>query len=129
MQTILVVLSTKSVFVLGEERAIEQQRLNSDRLVNLTTQLREVFCVFSRFFALCNGLRKAKSPNHISVYFNCRTVLVETFKELYMDTFSFVGNREIILPLSKPIPMQELKHCISMSLRYHSIKHLPLLGA
>ena len=31
-------------------------------LSSLTTQLREVFCVFSRFFALCNGLLEKKSP-------------------------------------------------------------------
>ena len=72
---------------------------------------------------------KDKSPSTVSVYFNCKTTLVETFKEVYRDTFHYVGNREIIFQVSETLPMVELKACISMSLRYHKIKHLPLLGA
>ncbi|PCJ23705.1 MAG: hypothetical protein COA96_11165 [SAR86 cluster bacterium] len=72
---------------------------------------------------------KSTNPDSFSVYFNCNTTLVETFKEIYSGTFQFVGNREISLPVSGRIPKTELKACISMSLRYHSIKHLPLLGA
>ena len=71
----------------------------------------------------------SKHPNHISVYFNCHAVLIETFKEVYAGQFNFVGNREIRLPLSESIPFPQLMSCISMSLRYHKIKHLPLLGA
>ncbi|RFC36843.1 MAG: protein of unknown function (DU1801) [Candidatus Nitrotoga sp. LAW] len=72
---------------------------------------------------------KSKNSDHVSVYFNCNTTLVETFKELYGDIFCIVGNREIQLPISAGIPMTQLKACISMSLRYHAIKHLPMLGA
>mgnify|MGYP001470861587 CR=1 FL=1 len=72
---------------------------------------------------------KEKSPSTVSVYFNCKTSLVETFKEIYRDTFHYVGNREIIFQVSEKLPMVELKACISMSLRYYEIKHLPLLGA
>ncbi len=68
------------------------------------------------------------NPEAISVYFNCNTSLVETFKELFQDTFLYKGNREIVLPLSKGVPVSELRSCISMSLTYHKIKHLPLLG-
>jgi hypothetical protein len=71
---------------------------------------------------------KPKSPATISVYFNSKTRLIETFKEVYPDAFEYVGNREIVIPLSEPLPMLELKACLSMALRYHSIKHLPLLG-
>jgi len=70
----------------------------------------------------------SKDTDHISVYFNCHTILVETFKEVYGSTFKFVGNREIKLSISEPIPMSQLMSCISLSLRYHKIKHLPLLG-
>ncbi len=72
---------------------------------------------------------KSKYPNQVSVYFNCNTTLIETFREIYRGTFTFVGNREIALAMSKAMPTQELKGCISMALRYHNIKHLPLLGA
>jgi len=72
---------------------------------------------------------KAKSPDTISVYFNCKTVLVDTFKEIYRDTFTYVGNREIVFQIPQTLPMLELKACLSIALRYHQVKHLPLLGA
>lgn len=77
---------------------------------------------------------KAKSPHTVSVYFNCKTTLVGTFKEVYRDTFVYAGNREIVFQVSdnsslKELPMLELKACISIALRYHQVKHLPLLGA
>lgn len=72
---------------------------------------------------------KPTRPDHVSVYFNCNTKLVETFKALYSDIFQIVGNREIQLATADNIPMPQIMSCISMSLRYHKIKHLPLLGA
>lgn len=77
---------------------------------------------------------KAKSPRTVSVYFNCKTTLVDTFKEIYRDTFVYAGNREIVFQVPdnsslKEVPMLELKACLSMALRYHQVKHLPLLGA
>ncbi|MFC3701923.1 DUF1801 domain-containing protein [Reinekea marina] len=72
---------------------------------------------------------KPKNPEIFSIYFNCNTTLIETFREIYSESFQFVGNREMVFPLSEDIPISELKACISMSLRYHNIKHLPLLGA
>jgi len=71
----------------------------------------------------------AKYPEYVSVYFNCNTMLVETFKEIYPDTFNYVANREIRLLLSETIPNSALKSCILMSLRYHKINQLPVLGA
>jgi hypothetical protein len=72
---------------------------------------------------------KPKYPEQYCLYFNCKTSLVETFKEIYGDTFQFEGNRAIILNVEKMLPLKELSHCISMSLRYKKIKHLTLLGA
>jgi hypothetical protein len=72
---------------------------------------------------------KAASPNQFFMYFNCKTSLVDTFRELYGDTFSFQGNRAIVFTMQDEIPLIQLKHCIAMSLNYHRIKHSPLLGA
>lgn len=71
---------------------------------------------------------KAKT-NQLAVYFVCTTKLVDTFRELYSDTLNFKGNRAIVFQLDEEIPITELKHCIALALRYHKIKHLPLLGA
>ncbi|MEW6989130.1 DUF1801 domain-containing protein [Colwelliaceae bacterium 6441] len=72
---------------------------------------------------------KAKSPEQYCVYFNCKTTLIETFKEIYGDIFTYEANRAIVFQLGDTVPVKELSHCISMSLHYKKIKHLTLLGA
>ena len=72
---------------------------------------------------------KAKYPDQYCMYFNCKTSLIETFKEVYGDTFSYEGSRAIIFNTGQKLPLIELSHCISMSLRYKKIKHLVLLGS
>jgi len=72
--------------------------------------------------------RKSK-PHEYAIFFNCKTSLIETFKEIYFDTFTFEGNRAILFNEADDIPVNALKHCIELSLRYHKIKHLPMLGA
>ncbi|TYK65040.1 DUF1801 domain-containing protein [Colwellia echini] len=72
---------------------------------------------------------KATKPQQYCVYFNCKTSLIETFKEVYGDTFIYEGNRAIVFNVEQDLPIIELAHCISMSLRYKKIKHLALLGA
>jgi len=71
---------------------------------------------------------KQKNPEHLAIYFNCKTKLVDTFKELYSSELSFEGQRAILLKTSTPIPLNQVKHCLSLSLKYHLIKNLPLLG-
>ena len=72
--------------------------------------------------------RKKSKPEKYAMYFHCKTKLVDTFKELYKDKFEFDGNRAIIFNTNDRVPVNELKHCISLSLTYHDIKHLPMLG-
>ncbi|RDH42082.1 DUF1801 domain-containing protein [Zooshikella ganghwensis] len=71
---------------------------------------------------------KEKNPDYCVVYFNCKTTLISTFKVLYRDIFHFEGNRAIMFNIKDSVPIAPLKHCISMALRYHRIKHLPMLG-
>lgn len=71
---------------------------------------------------------KAKAPDKIGLYFNCPTLLVETFRELFAHEFTFSGNRAILLDRRQPLPTLEITQCIYMTLNYHKIKHLPLLG-
>ena len=72
---------------------------------------------------------KEKSPEHYAMYFHCQTKLVDTFRELYRDEFSFEGNRTIVFQKDGAIAVDALKHCIALALTYHKIKHLPMLGA
>ncbi len=71
---------------------------------------------------------KAKEPAAYAIYFNCKTRLVDTFREFYGDVFHFEGNRAIVFQANDEIAVAELKHCISLALRYHKLKHLPTLG-
>lgn len=71
---------------------------------------------------------KAKNPDVVYLFFHCQTKLVETFRELFSDELTFEGNRAIVLTIDNDIPEDILSQCISMALRYHRIKHLPLLG-
>ena len=65
--------------------------------------------------------------NEYALYFHCKTKLVDTFRELYSDIFSFEGNRAIIFNKNEKLPIRELEHCILMSLKYHKIKNKPAM--
>jgi hypothetical protein len=67
---------------------------------------------------------KKSIPHQYALYFNCNTKLVGTFKELFGDRFNFEGNRVIVFDENDEIPVDELN---SISLTYHSRKHLPIL--
>jgi len=71
---------------------------------------------------------KKSKPDQYAMYFHCKTKLVDTFKELYKGQLKFESNRAIVFNINDKIPVNELKHCISLSLTYHTIKHLPMLG-
>ena len=72
---------------------------------------------------------KESKPEQYAMYFHCQTKLLETFKEVYRDIFTFEDNRAIVFRKNDMVPIDELKHCIELALTYHDIKHLPLLGA
>lgn len=70
-----------------------------------------------------------KKPNQYFMYFHCQTSLIETFRLLYPNHFTFDGKRALVFTVGDTLPENELKQCIAMALRYHLVKHLPLLGA
>lgn len=68
------------------------------------------------------------SPDEYAIFFHCKTKLVDTFKEIYPAVFKYKGNRAIVFKIDDNIPINKLKHCIELSLTYHTISNLPLLG-
>ena len=70
---------------------------------------------------------KKSKPDQYSMYFNCNTTLVKTFRELFSDKFQFEGNREIVFQKSQALDTKALKYCILLSLTYHDRKHLTML--
>lgn len=72
---------------------------------------------------------KSKTPDKFYIFFNCKTILIETFRTLYNSDLKFEGSRAIVLRLEDKVPKDILKHCISLALKYHKLKKLPLLGS
>jgi hypothetical protein len=62
---------------------------------------------------------KAKQPDQVSMFFNCQTNLVESFRTLFPTGLQFVGNREIVVPKAQKLPLAELALCIEAALTYH----------
>ena len=62
---------------------------------------------------------KASKPNQYAMYFNCQTTLVETFKTLFPNEFTYEGNRAIVFQESAPIPEDALAFCVAAALTYH----------
>lgn len=59
------------------------------------------------------------APDHCAVFFNCRTTLVETFRQQVADSFSFQGNRALIIAPDAPLPEGPLALCLRAALTYH----------
>ena len=65
---------------------------------------------------------KPRAPGVCALYFNCQTTLVETFRTLFPETFTYEGNRAIVMPLSSPLEEDAVKTCIAAALTYHRQK-------
>ncbi len=68
---------------------------------------------------------KPKTPDRVSLLVPCQTSLIEDWRARYTPALAFIGNREIALPLDRPLPRAELGHCIAMALTYHLRKSAP----
>ncbi|MGB3368970.1 MAG: DUF1801 domain-containing protein [Acidaminobacteraceae bacterium] len=71
---------------------------------------------------------KSKTPENYYIFFNCKTKLVETFREIYSDDLCFQGNRAIVLKVDENLPEKSIRHCLSLAMKYKLLKDLPLLG-
>jgi Domain of unknown function (DU1801) len=58
--------------------------------------------------------------NHYSLFVNCKTTLVSSFKELYPEEFDYHGARELRFTCGGRVPNAALRHCIAMALTYHT---------
>lgn len=65
-----------------------------------------------------SSIRLDRKDDGVSLYFICTTTLVEDFKEVYPETFNYVGNREIHIKMDDEFDEDALKHCIAMTLTY-----------
>jgi hypothetical protein len=59
------------------------------------------------------------SERDCAVLFNCRTTLVDDFRERFPGVFVYEKNRAIVLDASKPLPKAPLSSCLGTALTYH----------
>ena len=71
---------------------------------------------------------KEKNQTQYAMYFKCTSKLVPTIKDVFGDFFKYENTRAILFDLNDKIPEDELKICISLTLNYHKVKNLPMLG-
>ena len=64
------------------------------------------------------GVSKA-SPGDCALFFICNTNLIDEFRSLYAEQMRFDGNRAILIHAEEALPLDPLKHCITLALTYH----------
>ena len=58
-----------------------------------------------------------RKDGSVALHFICHTGLINEFRELYPHLI-IEGKRGIIVDLTKPLPVEELRHCIAKALTY-----------
>ena len=64
-------------------------------------------------------LGRLKDSEHAAILFNCKTTLVDTFRERFPDAFEYRQTRALLVPVAGKLPRQELSICLSLALTYH----------
>ncbi len=64
-------------------------------------------------------LGKVKSaPHHVALFTHCQSNVMADARLHYEDHFSFEGNRALLIPTSKALPIEAVTHVIRIALRY-----------
>ncbi len=58
-------------------------------------------------------------PDRYGLFVNCRTTLLEDFRQRYPGQFRFEGSRALLFAAAEPPPAEALRHCIALALTYH----------
>lgn len=67
------------------------------------------------------GVSKS-APDQCAVFVNCQTTLIDTFRTLFANDFTFEGNRALIIPATGDFPREALALCLRAALTYHRQK-------
>jgi hypothetical protein len=59
------------------------------------------------------------AARNCAVLFNCRTTLVDDFREQFPEIFAYEKNRAIVFEAGKALPEGPLSSCLGMALTYH----------
>jgi hypothetical protein len=62
---------------------------------------------------------RLKDRDGYAIYFHCQSGLVDAFRTIYPDTFTYQGNRTIVFDAGDRLPVRALGHCIGLALTHH----------
>lgn len=62
------------------------------------------------------------SEDQYAMYVHCQTNLLESYRELYADELTFLGDRGLVFDINDDVPTEAVAHCIALALRYHADK-------
>ena len=65
---------------------------------------------------------RLKDRDGYAIYFHCQSGLVDAFRAIYPDTFTYQGNRAIVFERTDRLPVRALGHCIGLALTHHRRK-------
>jgi hypothetical protein len=54
----------------------------------------------------------------IALFFHCQTTLVQTYRDMFPNVFTYSKNRAIVLDPAKPLAADELQSCLAIALTY-----------
>jgi hypothetical protein len=57
-------------------------------------------------------------PGGYAMFLHCQTTLVEDLRALYPESFSFLGDRGLMMRVGEPVDQDALRHAISMAFTY-----------
>jgi hypothetical protein len=63
--------------------------------------------------------RSRSSERECAVLFNCRTTLVDDFRDQFPAVFAYEKNRAILFDARERLPEAPLRSCLGMALIYH----------
>ena len=67
-------------------------------------------------------LAPTSTGEEAAIFVHCNTNLIDQFKAHYPDTFSYQGNRALIIPALTTGLHNQIGHCLALALTYHSRK-------
>ncbi|PDT89993.1 hypothetical protein CO669_10980 [Bradyrhizobium sp. Y36] len=64
-------------------------------------------------------LGRLGDSDRAAVLFNCKTTLVDNFRDRFPDQFEYRQTRALLVPVTGRLPKQALSVCLSLALTYH----------
>ena len=60
-----------------------------------------------------------EAPEACALLVHCQTNLIDTYRGLFGRDLAFQGDRAILFPPGTALPVEAVRHCITLALTYH----------